>query len=226
MRALNTSTYTYMRVATLVLLLWIALTPSANAADTQATRLQASRALASADIATRRAAAGQLGEVGRMADVAALVKALRDRDDETRAIAEAAIWEIWGRSGDAEIDELYQKGLQLMNFGAAGEAIKVFTIIIGKKPEFAEGWNKRATLYYSIGEYQKSLRDCDEVMKRNPLHFGALAGYGMIYTQLNQIERAVEYFKRALKINPNMQGVANNIGLLEKQGNEKRKKYI
>ena len=115
-----------MRVATLVLLLWIALTPSANAADTQATRLQASRALASADIATRRAAAGQLGEVGRMADVAALVKALRDRDDETRIIAEAAIWEIWGRSGDAEIDTLYQKGLQLMNFGAAGEAIQIF----------------------------------------------------------------------------------------------------
>ena len=210
----------------LVLLLCTVLTPSVSGADTQSTRQQASRDLASADIATRRAAAGQLGEVGRMTDVAALVKALRDRDEETRAIAEAAIWEIWGRSGDAEIDELYQKGLQLMNFGAAGEAIKVFTIIIGKKPEFAEGWNKRATLYYSIGECQKSLRDCDEVMKRNPLHFGALAGYGMIYTQLNQLERALEYFRRALKINPNMQGVAINIELLEKQRNDKRKKYI
>jgi len=210
----------------LMLLLCTTLTPSVSGADTKSTRQQASRDLASADIATRRAAAGQLGEVGRMTDVAALVKALRDRDEETRAIAEAAIWEIWGRSGDAEIDELYQKGLQLMNFGAAGEAIKVFTIIIGKKPEFAEGWNKRATLYYSIGEYQKSLRDCDEVMKRNPLHFGALAGYGMIYTQLNQLERALEYFRRALKINPNMQGVAINIELLEKQGNDKRKKYI
>jgi len=210
----------------LMLLLCTTLTPSVSGADTQSTRQQASRDLASADIATRRAAAGQLGEIGRMTDVAALVKALRDRDEETRAIAEAAIWEIWGRSGDAEIDELYQKGLQLMNFGAAGEAIKVFTIIIGKKPEFAEGWNKRATLYYSIGEYQKSLRDCDEVMKRNPLHFGALAGYGMIYTQLNQLERALDYFRRALKINPNMQGVAINIELLEKQGNDKRKKYI
>ena len=210
----------------LVLLLWTMLTPSVSGADTQSTRQQASRDLASADIATRRAAAGQLGEVGRMTDVAALVKALRDRDEETRAIAEAAIWEIWGRSGDAEIDELYQKGLQLMNFGAAGEAIKVFTIIIGKKPEFAEGWNKRATLYYSIGEYQKSLRDCDEVMKRNPLHFGALAGYGMIYMQLNQLERAVEYFKRALKINPNMQGVVNNIELLQQQIGAKGKSYI
>ena len=215
-----------MRAATLVFLLWTALTPSTHAADAQSTRQQASRALASADVATRRAAAGQLGETGRMSDVAALVKVLRDRDEETRAIAEAAIWEIWGRSGDAGIDELYQKGLQLMNFGAAGEAIQVFTIIIGKKPEFAEGWNKRATLYYSIGEYQKSLHDCDEVMKRNPLHFGALAGYGMIYTQLNQPGRAVEYFKRALKINPNMPGVAQNIELLEQQGKAKRGNYI
>ena len=100
------------------------------------------------------------------------------------------------------------------------------TAIIGRKPDFAEGWNKRATLYYSIGEYQKSLRDCDEVIKRNPLHFGALAGYGLIYVQLDQPDRALEYFKRALKINPNMQGVANNIELLEKQGRTKRGNFI
>jgi len=210
----------------LVLLLCTMLTPSVSGADTQSTRQQASRDLASADIATRRAAAGQLGEVGRMTDVAALVKALRDRDEETRAIAEAAIWEIWGRSGDAEIDALYVRGLELMNFGAAGEAIKTFNLIISKKPDFAEGWNKRATLYYTVGEYKKSLRDCDEVMKRNPLHFGALAGYGLIYLQLNQPERALEYFRRALKINPNMQGVANNIELLQQQIGAKGKSYI
>jgi len=210
----------------LMLLLCTTLTPSVSGADTQSTRQQASRDLASADIATRRAAAGQLGEVGRMTDVAALVKALRDRDEETRAIAEAAIWEIWGRSGDAEIDALYVRGLELMNFGAAGEAIKTFNLIISKKPDFAEGWNKRATLYYTVGEYKKSLRDCDEVMKRNPLHFGALAGYGLIYLQLNQPERALEYFRRALKINPNMQGVANNIELLQQQIGAKGKSYI
>jgi len=211
-----------MRAATLVLMLWTALIVSANAADTQSTRQQASRALASADIATRRAAAGRLGEVGRMADVAALLKALRDRDEETRVIAEAAIWDIWGRSGDAGIDALYARGLELMNAGAAGEAIKTFSLIIGKKPEFAEGWNKRATLYYSVGEYEKSLHDCDEVIRRNPLHFGALAGYGLIYVQMNQPERAVVYFKRALRINPNMHGVAQNMELLEKQGKTKR----
>ena len=198
----------------------------ATCAAAQVNHEQAFRSLASADVATRRAGAAGLAEVGRMSDVPALVKALRDRDDETRTIAEAAIWEIWGRSGDAGIDELYRKGLQLMQFGAAREAIQVFTLIISQKPAFAEGWNKRATLYYSIGEYQKSLHDCDEVLKRNPMHFGALAGYGLIYLQLDQPDRAVDYFKRALKINPNMDGVAQSIERLEQQGKAKRKTYI
>jgi len=211
-----------MRAPTLIFLLWAALLPPAGAADTQSARQQATRALASADVATRRAGATRLGEVGRMNDVAALVKALRDSDEETRMIAETAIWEIWGRSGDLEIDALYARGLEQMNFGAAGEAIKTFNLIISKRPDFAEGWNKRATLYYSVGEYQRSLHDCDEVIKRNPLHFGALAGYGLIYVQMNQPERAVVYFKRALSINPNMHGVAQNIELLEKQGKTKR----
>ena len=207
-----------------VLISVAAMMPNALAAEPS--REQSVRDLSSPVAETRRAAANKLGETGRMSDVTTLVKALRDRDEETREIAEAAIWQIWGRSGDAGIDELYQKGVALMNFGAAREAIQVFTLIIAQKPDFAESWNKRATLYYSIGEYQKSLHDCDEVVKRNPLHFGALAGYGLIYTQLDQPERAVDYFQRALKINPNMHGVAQNIELLEQQGKAKRKNFI
>jgi tetratricopeptide (TPR) repeat protein len=215
-----------MRLAVVFLLVCATLAPAADAADQPLTRQQVLRALVNSDPVTRRAAASQLGEVGRMGDVAALVKALRDRDEETRAAAEGAIWGIWGRSGDAEVDALYKQGMAQMNLGAAGEAIETFTLIIRRKPDFAEGWNKRATLYYAIGEFEKSLRDCAEVIKRNPLHFGALAGYGLIYTQLNQPERALGYFKRALKINPNMQGVALNIELLQKQADEKRKGYI
>jgi tetratricopeptide (TPR) repeat protein len=192
----------------------------------EVSREQAARGLASQDVSARRTAAAQLGEVGRMSDVGALVKALNDSDEEARSIAEAAIWQIWGRSGDSEIDKLYAQGVAFMNFGAAREAIQVFNLIIEKKPDFAEGWNKRATIYYSIGEYKKSLQDCDEVMKRNPLHFGALAGYGLIYSQLDQPQRALEYFRRALKINPNMQGVAKNIELIEQHGKGKRGNYI
>lgn len=215
-----------MRLAVTCLLIWTVLAPAAHAADQPLTREQVLRALGHPDPVTRRAAASQLGEAGRMGDVAALVKALRDRDDETRAAAEGAIWEIWGRSGDAEIDALYKRGVEQMNLGAALEAIETFNLIIRRKPEFAEGWNKRATLYYAIGEFAKSLHDCDEVIKRNPRHFGALAGYGLIYAQMNQPERALTYFRRALEINPNMQGVARNIELLEQQADAKRRGYI
>jgi tetratricopeptide (TPR) repeat protein len=214
------------RLAAIIFLSWAALAPAAGAAEQPLTREQGLRALVNPDPAARRAAASRLGEVGRMADAAALVKALRDSDGETRAAAESALWEIWSRSGDAEVDALYRRGIDLMDRGAAGEAIETFTLIIRKMPDFAEGWNKRATLYYLTGEFEKSLRDCDEVVKRNPLHFGALSGYGLIYQQLGEPERALDYFRRALKINPNLEGVASNVELLQKQIDEKRKRYI
>lgn len=207
----------------LLLLVCFAAT-AADAADL--TREQALTGLTSGDVAIRRAAAVRLGETGRMSDVDALVKALRDRDEETRELAEGAIWGIWGRSGDPGIDELYAKGVALMSRGAVRQAIEVFNLIIAQKPAFAEGWNKRATLYYTIGEYEKSLADCDEVIKRNPLHFGALSGYGLIYVQLNQPARAVEYFRRALKINPNLRGVEESIEMLERPAKPGRGSYI
>ena len=80
---------------------------------------------------------------------------------------------------------------------------------------FTEGWNKRATLYFLVGDLRKSLADCDEVMKRNPYHFGALAGYAQIYVRLEYYDRALEYSRRALKVNPNMDGVRRNIDLIE-----------
>ena len=207
----------------LVLLLWGVAT-TVLAEDTA--RDEALRALTGPEAAARRAAAVQLAGLGRMSDVNALVKALQDRDEETRALAEEAIWEIWGRSGDPAIDELYAKGVALMSRGAVRQALEVFDLIIAQKPSFAEGWNKRATLYYTLGEYKKSLADCDEVIKRNPLHFGALSGYGLIYVQLNQPARAIEYFKRALKINPNLRGVEESINVLERQGKRGRGSYI
>lgn len=211
------------RMQWLALLLW-AMTMTVVAAEL--THDQALKALTNADVAVRRAAVAQLAETGRMSDVNSLVKALRDRDDEMRDLAEAAIWEIWGRSGDAGIDGLYAKGVALMGRGAVREALEVFDLIIAQKPSFAEGWNKRATLYYTLGEYKKSLADCDEVIKRNPLHFGALSGYGLIYVQLDQPARAIEYFKRALKINPNLRGVEESINVLEQQGKRGRGSYI
>jgi len=209
-----------------------AVSPEAGAAVTLAadkppvTREQALADLAKPDAEARRRAAAWLGELGAMADAPALVRALRDNDDLVRSLAEHSLWQLWSRSGDPEIDALFQQGVEQMNQGDADQAIATFSAIIKKKPDFAEGWNKRATIYFLIGEYDKSLRDCDEVVKRNPDHFGVLAGYGQIYLQLDQYERALDYFQRALKVNPNMHQVEATVEQLKRVIAEKRKDTI
>ena len=183
---------------------------------------QALQALANDDAQARRDAASRLGDVGTMDDVKVLVRTLRDPDDETRERAEHALWDIWARSGDAEIDKLYQAGIEQMNAGELRDAIATFSQVIERKPEFAEGWNKRATLYYLVGDMRRSLADCDEVMKRNPYHFGALSGYVLIYVKLEYYDRALEYSRRALDVNPNLQGVRRNMELIEQLVKERR----
>ena len=125
-------------------------------------REQAAQALSKADTQMRRDAVSRLGEVGTMADATLLVNALRDADEDVRDRAERAMWRIWARSGGQEVDRLYQAGVEQMSAGDLQDSIATFTRIIELKPNFAEGWNKRATLYFLVGDLRKSLADCDE----------------------------------------------------------------
>ena len=185
------------------------------AAAEHASHDKALAALHDAKAAERQRAAMNLAVVGRMQDVPALLSALRDRDGQVREMAERAVWAIWSRSGDSKVDGLFKQGLEQMDQDRLDEAIATFTRVIKLKPDFAEGWNKRATAYYFAGDYRRSLKDCDEVIKRNPVHFGALAGYGQIYVRLDRPEKALEYFRRALAVNPNLEGVENAVEELE-----------
>jgi tetratricopeptide (TPR) repeat protein len=128
-----------------------------------------------------------------------------------RGIAEAALWAVWSRSGDAETDRLLAIGVEQMNERSVTSAVETFSEVIRRAPGFAEGWNKRATAYFLLGDYRRSLADCDEVMKRNPYHYGALSGYGMIYLRLDLPARALEYFEKALAVNPNLPQVQDTI---------------
>jgi tetratricopeptide (TPR) repeat protein len=176
------------------------------------TREQALEALADRDdVDHRRLGVLALAETGLMADLPRLAAALRDEDGLVRALAERAMWQVWSRSGDTDIDRLFAVGVEQLSARQGELAVKTFSEIVRRRPEFAEGWNKRATVYYLMGEYQKSLADCDEVMKRNPYHFGALSGYGMIYLQLDQPARALDYFQRALQVNPNLQSIRDTV---------------
>jgi tetratricopeptide (TPR) repeat protein len=215
-----------VRRGALFLFLLLAAAPATAQPGPPMTREQALANIAKPDAETRRQAAAWLGEVGQMADASVLVHALRDDDDVVRGLAESSLWQVWSRSGNSEIDALFERGVEQMRRGDADAAIQTFTTIIQKKPDFAEGWNKRATIYYLVGEYEKSLRDCDEVMKRNSNHFGALSGYGQIYLQLDKPERALEYFERALQVNPNLHSVEAATRELRRQLFEKRKGTI
>ena len=214
-----------MNALTVALALCLLAAPPAIALQT-ITRDQALQALAGTEVEARRQGAAWLGERGNMSDASALVKALRDPDEVVRALAEHSLWEVWSRSGDPEVDDLFQMGLEQMNQRNAPAAIETFGDIIKKKPEFAEGWNKRATLYYLVGEYEKSLADCEEVLKRNPVHFGVLSGFGMIYLQLGKPDKALEYFQRALQVNPNLAQVEVTVEQLKRLLIERRKDTI
>ncbi|HEU4437975.1 MAG TPA: tetratricopeptide repeat protein [Methylomirabilota bacterium] len=214
------------RLAALVLLL-TALSAMAGAQSrSPLTREQALADIGKPDVETRRQAAAWLGEVGTMADAPVLLAALSDADEVVRALAEHSVWQVWSRSGDPEVDRLLQVGIEQMGESDGSSAVATFTAVIQRRPDFAEGWNKRATVYFLMGEYEKSLHDCDEVIKRNPSHFGALAGYGQIYLQLDQPERALSYFRQALHVNPNLRGVAGIIPQLERALMERRKGTI
>jgi tetratricopeptide (TPR) repeat protein len=177
-------------------------------------RDEALAALADPDAAVRRRGAAALAESGTMADVPALLGALRDADGAVRAAAEQALWGVWSRSGDDDVDHLLRAGVSELQHGQLDASVDTFSEVIQRRPEFAEGWNKRATVYYMLGEYAKSAADCDEVLKRNPQHFGALSGYGMIWLRLDQPARALERFEQALAVNPNLESVRATIELL------------
>ena len=202
-----------------MVLLAVALTAAAPSAfpQTPQTRAEALGALASPDAATRAEAVAWLANRGGMEDAALLHERLRDESSFVRAFAEQGLWLLWSRSGNAEIDRLMALGSQAMQAGRHSEAIGVFSRIIETKPEFAEGWNRRATVYYLAGQYDKSIADCHEVLKRNPRHFGALSGMGQIYVQLEDYDNALRWYRRALEVNPNMLGVEMNIRLLEEK---------
>jgi tetratricopeptide (TPR) repeat protein len=215
------------RAALAVMLLAAALVTAAGAqSQPPLTREQALADIRKSDVEARRQAAAWLGELGTIADAPVLLAALRDADDVVRALAEHSVWQVWSRSGDPQVDALFQIGVEQMQRGAGAAAIETFSQIISRKPDFAEGWNKRATVYFLMGEYAKSLKDCDEVIKRNPSHFGALAGYGQIYLRLDQPERALDYFQRALTVNPNLAGVEAAIEALKQAIIETRKGTI
>ena len=193
-----------------------------NAVAAPGTRAEALAGLENSVTERRAEAVVWVANHGTMADQPLLLKRLRDESPFVRGFAEQGLWLLWGRSGERDIDLLMARGVDQMQAGRHTEAVTTFSEVIRRRPDFAEGWNKRATVHYLAGDFRRSLADCEEVVKRNPFHFGALSGYGQIYYALEQYERALEYWRKALEVNPNMTGVEMNIRGTEEQLKKKR----
>jgi tetratricopeptide (TPR) repeat protein len=190
-------------------------------ADDTLTRAEALSAITQATPAQRLKGVERLMQVGTMDDTEAVLTRLTDPNPRVRALATAALWEIWSRSGDAEVDALFAQGVKQMQAVELPAALQTFTAVVQRQPAFAEGWNKRATVYFLMDEFDKSLADCDEVLSRNPKHFGALSGAGQIHLKLDQPQKALDFLQRALEINPNLSGLERLLPMLEQQVRDK-----
>ena len=127
------------------------------------------------------------------------------------------IWERWLNSGDVEVNKLMDFTIAAMNARAYSLAINYLDSIVAMKPDYAEGWNKRATVYWLMRDYDKSLADIQHTLALEPRHWGALAGLGMIMRDRGEKKKAVEAFRQALAIDPNLDDVKVGLELLEDQ---------
>ena len=136
--------------------------------------------------------------------------------EEARNI-EGLIWQIWLESGDEELDHRMREGIFALNRRDFETALRAFDTIINTAPEYAEGWNKRATLYWLMGELEKSIDDIERTLELEPRHFGALSGLGMIRKAQKRPADAIDEYEQALEIYPTMPNAAAQIRLLGDQ---------
>ena len=125
------------------------------------------------------------------------------------------IWDIWHETNDYIIQPDFNRGIESMQRNDFSMSISFFTRVIEKKPEFAEAWNKRATVYFMVGEFDKSMLDIKETLKLEPRHFGAMDGMGLIFIHLQQYDEAIKIYNQMLKIFPNNQTIKDKKKLME-----------
>jgi tetratricopeptide (TPR) repeat protein len=136
---------------------------------------------------------------------------LRGDDPAHAARAANALWQMWHQSGRSELDALLLRGIEAMQSGRLEEADGVFTRLIDAAPDFAEGWNKRATVRYMAKDYAGSIADCRETLARNPNHFGALSGQGLCHMALGEYREAADLFRRTLAVHPHLDSGRANL---------------
>lgn len=137
-------------------------------------------------------------------------------DSESARVIEQSIWDYWLDSERPMITARMEVGIYFMRQGNWQMAHQVFSDVIKRAPNYAEGWNKRATVEYIMGDLQPSVVDIQKTLELEPRHFGALSGLGLIYIALGKPQTALKVFSKVLEIYPQNTGVQEKIKSLEK----------
>ena len=141
----------------------------------------------------------------RNSELNLLFNELKIKDQSSSFKIEQKIWKIWStHPSNDELTSMLSVGSDFVNDNQYPKAVEIFTKVINLDPSWAEAWNKRATVLYMMGEFEKSQKDIDEVLKLEKRHFGALAGQGLVNIKLENYEKAIMSYEEAMKIYPSM----------------------
>ncbi|WP_271571218.1 tetratricopeptide repeat protein [Bradyrhizobium sp. CCBAU 11386] len=157
----------------------------------------------------------KLPKVDRSKNLDFLFGALKAAPDDVSAKhVEARIWAIWLQTPSDTASLLMARAKTAVDAQKIDVAIKLLDSVIKLRPDYIEAWNRRATLYYMQNDYGRSLADIQQVLIREPRHFGALAGLGMIMQEVGDEKRALEAYRKALAVNPHLEKIPDQVKAL------------
>ena len=170
----------------------------------------------SGGLLSRRGGVLALGLIGQYESNAVLARALHDADKVVRVLAEDAIREVWFRDGNDVQRQMLTISVRLNNAEQFREACHFASQLIDDAPQFAEAWNQRAIALFQLRRFKEAANDCYQTLELNAHHFGAALGIAHCYLEMGEGYPALEYFRRAFDINPNLVAVKGQIAYLQR----------
>ncbi|MGC4034102.1 MAG: tetratricopeptide repeat protein [Tepidisphaeraceae bacterium] len=167
----------------------------------------------------RKIAALAVGLIGQSRCLPELSARLRDSDRMVCDMAEHAMWQIWFRGGSSVANAELARGAEALNQQQIDQAMAHLNKAIALSPDFAEAYNQRAIAHYMAERFEESVHDCERVIQLMPLHFGAWCGLGHSYLAMGDVEEALRAYRKALKLNPHLECVAELVQELAEQSN-------
>ncbi len=151
-------------------------------------------------------------------ELPALFSALKSAISASKARhVESEIWLKWEDTNNEKTAELLQRVVKSMSTGELDDALTASTELVGSDPGFAEGWNKRATIYYLMGRYDESVRDIHRTLQLEPRHFGAISGLGLIFLRTGDLHSALDAFRKVLDISPQSANARRSVAQVESE---------